>query len=120
MARADDHLRELLKLPLEERAHAAKILLESLGERPVFAEGTKPVDPRDLEDLVDPRSSGPASSDDELTELDDLASDGEELRAAVRSAVEAELEPLHELTRLLQRFAELASTTSRALRARAA
>jgi putative addiction module component (TIGR02574 family) len=32
MARAEDHIRELLKLPPEERAQAAKILLDSLDE----------------------------------------------------------------------------------------
>ncbi len=30
MARAEDHIRELLKLPPAEREHAAKVLLESL------------------------------------------------------------------------------------------
>jgi putative addiction module component (TIGR02574 family) len=34
MARAEEHLRELLKLPVEERAHAAKLLLDSLDEEP--------------------------------------------------------------------------------------
>jgi putative addiction module component (TIGR02574 family) len=32
MARAEDHIRELLKLPAEERANAAKLLLDSLDE----------------------------------------------------------------------------------------
>src|SRR5262245_38091059 len=32
MARAEEHLRELLKLPVEDRAHAAKLLLDSLDE----------------------------------------------------------------------------------------
>lgn len=32
MARANEHLQELLKLPVEERAHAAKLLLDSLDE----------------------------------------------------------------------------------------
>jgi hypothetical protein len=32
MARADDHLAELLRRPLEERARAARALLESLDE----------------------------------------------------------------------------------------
>jgi putative addiction module component (TIGR02574 family) len=34
MARAEEHLRELLKLPVEERARAAKLLLDSLDEEP--------------------------------------------------------------------------------------
>ena len=34
MARADEHLRELLKLPVEDRARAAKLLLDSLDEEP--------------------------------------------------------------------------------------
>jgi putative addiction module component (TIGR02574 family) len=34
MAGAEDLLRELLKLPVEERAHAAKLLLDSLDEEP--------------------------------------------------------------------------------------
>ena len=32
MARAEEHLQELLKLPVEDRAHAAKLLLDSLDE----------------------------------------------------------------------------------------
>jgi hypothetical protein len=32
MARAEEHIRELLKLPTKERANAAKLLLESLDE----------------------------------------------------------------------------------------
>jgi hypothetical protein len=32
MARAEEHLQELLKLPVEERAHAAKLLLDSLDQ----------------------------------------------------------------------------------------
>ena len=32
MARAEEHLRELLKLPVEDRAHAAKLLLDSLDQ----------------------------------------------------------------------------------------
>lgn len=32
MARAEEHLQELLKLPVEDRAHAAKRLLDSLDE----------------------------------------------------------------------------------------
>lgn len=32
MAHAEEHLRELLKLSVEERAHAAKVLLDSLDE----------------------------------------------------------------------------------------
>lgn len=32
MARAKEHVRELLKLPAEERANAAKLLLDSLEE----------------------------------------------------------------------------------------
>ena len=34
MARAEEHIRELLKLPLEGRAHAAKLLLDSLDDEP--------------------------------------------------------------------------------------
>lgn len=32
MAQAEEHLRELLKLPIEDRARAAKALLDSLDE----------------------------------------------------------------------------------------
>lgn len=34
MARAEEHLQELLKLPVEDRARAAKLLLDSLDEDP--------------------------------------------------------------------------------------
>ena len=34
MAQAEEHLRELLKLPAEDRACAAKVLLDSLEEEP--------------------------------------------------------------------------------------
>jgi putative addiction module component (TIGR02574 family) len=34
MARAEEHIQELLKLPLEDRAHAAKLLLDSLDDDP--------------------------------------------------------------------------------------
>jgi putative addiction module component (TIGR02574 family) len=34
MAQAEEHLRELLKLPIEDRARAAKLLLDSLDEEP--------------------------------------------------------------------------------------
>ena len=34
MAQAEEHLRALLKLPVEERARAAKLLLDSLDEEP--------------------------------------------------------------------------------------
>jgi putative addiction module component (TIGR02574 family) len=34
MTRAEEHIRELLKLPMEDRAHAAKLLLDSLDETP--------------------------------------------------------------------------------------
>ena len=34
MARTDDHIQELLKLPVEDRARAAKLLLDSLDEEP--------------------------------------------------------------------------------------
>jgi len=34
MARAEEHIRELLNLPVEDRAHAAKLLLDSLDETP--------------------------------------------------------------------------------------
>lgn len=33
MARAEEHLQELLALPVEDRAHAAKLLLDSLDEQ---------------------------------------------------------------------------------------
>lgn len=32
MAHAEDHIRELLKLPPDERARVARVLLDSLGE----------------------------------------------------------------------------------------
>lgn len=39
MARIEEHIEELLKLPVEDRAQAAKVLLDSLdGERDVGAE----------------------------------------------------------------------------------
>ena len=39
MARAEEHIQELLKLPVEDRAHAAKLLLDSLdGEVDADAE----------------------------------------------------------------------------------
>lgn len=34
MAHAEDHIRELLKLPVKDRAHAAKLLLDSLDDEP--------------------------------------------------------------------------------------
>lgn len=34
MARAEEHLEELLKMPVEDRARAAKLLLDSLDEDP--------------------------------------------------------------------------------------
>ena len=34
MAQAEEHLRELLKLPIEDRARAAQLLLDSLDEDP--------------------------------------------------------------------------------------
>lgn len=34
MARAEEHLQELLKMPVEDRARAAKLLLDSLDEDP--------------------------------------------------------------------------------------
>jgi len=34
MAHAEEHIQELLKLPIEDRAHAAKLLLDSLDEDP--------------------------------------------------------------------------------------
>jgi putative addiction module component (TIGR02574 family) len=34
MGRAEEHIRELLRLPAEDRAHAAKLLLDSLDEGP--------------------------------------------------------------------------------------
>jgi hypothetical protein len=43
MARAEEHIRELLKLPIEDRAYAAKLLLDSLddGTDDPEAEGLK-------------------------------------------------------------------------------
>ena len=38
MARAEEHIQELLKLPVEDRAHAAKRLLDSLDDAPEDAE----------------------------------------------------------------------------------
>lgn len=38
MTRAEEHLQELLKLPVEDRAHAAKLLLDSLDDEPEDAE----------------------------------------------------------------------------------
>jgi putative addiction module component (TIGR02574 family) len=32
MATVEDHIKELLKLPVEDRAHAAKLLLDSLDD----------------------------------------------------------------------------------------
>jgi putative addiction module component (TIGR02574 family) len=32
MATVDEHIKELLKLPVEDRAHAAKLLLDSLDD----------------------------------------------------------------------------------------
>jgi Putative addiction module component len=32
MAQAEEHVRELLKLPVQDRAHAAKLLLDSLDD----------------------------------------------------------------------------------------
>ncbi len=34
MASANEHILELLKLPVQDRAHAAKLLLDSLDEAP--------------------------------------------------------------------------------------
>jgi hypothetical protein len=34
VAGVEEHLRELLKLPLEDRAHAARLLLDSLDDEP--------------------------------------------------------------------------------------
>ncbi|MBA3394772.1 MAG: addiction module protein [Deltaproteobacteria bacterium] len=40
MVRAEEHIQELLKLPVEDRANAAKLLLDSLdGEADPDAEG---------------------------------------------------------------------------------
>jgi hypothetical protein len=141
MAHADEHIQALLKLPTEERARVAKLLLDSLDQAPsVVAQGTAgyPMSTGSLvaamaahfgdgQETADyPGNTGPDAdhggleSDDELADLDDLAADKEGLRAAVRAAVEAELQPLNELTRLLSRFAELARTTGHVLRARTA
>ena len=118
MAPAEEHLRELLRLSAKERVRAAKRLLDSLDEvftlpdEPVLiAVGTMPL-------LGSDADRGDLEPDEDLVDLDDLAADKEGLRFAVRSAVTAELEPLHELTSLLRRFAELARTTGDALRAR--
>lgn len=102
MARVEEYLGELLKLPVEDRAHAAKVLLDSLGEAP---EGTR---------------QGDACEGGSEEELEELAADKEGLRATVRAAVEAELEPLHELTGMLRRIAEGARATGHALQARGA
>jgi hypothetical protein len=113
--RAEEHIRELLRLPAKQRAQAAKVLLDSLDEATSpLASGTGTVSYEDLPHA----GRGELDSDDELAELDEVAADKEGLRAAVRAAVEAELEPLHELTSLLRRFAEHARTTGHALRAR--
>jgi hypothetical protein len=37
MAHAEEHIRELLKLPPDDRARAARLLLDSLEERPTSA-----------------------------------------------------------------------------------
>lgn len=34
MAQAEEHIRALLQLPVEDRAHAAKLLLDSLDDEP--------------------------------------------------------------------------------------
>ncbi len=115
MASVEEHLRELLKLPVEDRAHAAKILLDSLGDAPAHAHAER----TRLEESRE-GGSGPSGSEEDLEELEELASDKEGLRAAVRAAVEAELDPLHELTGLLGRIAELARTTGHALHSRTA
>ena len=122
MARGEEHLRELLRLPAKERVRAAQRLLDSVDEADLlpdepnpFAEGTQQ-GPDVEESLGSVR--GEMEPEDELTELDELAADQEGLRAAVCAAVAAELEPLHELTNLLRRFAEAARTTGHALHAR--
>ncbi len=130
MVRAEEHIRELLRLPARQRARAAKVLLDSLGESD-FAEGSPGLAHGSRSGAVNQRHSAEGSRkglsdtdyheqefDDDLMDLDDLAADKDGLRAAVRAAVEAELEPLHELTSLLRRFAELARTTGHTLRAR--
>jgi len=115
MERAEEHIRELLRLPAKQRARAAKVLLDSLDESiSSLAEERNAASHEDPPDV----DRGELESDDELAELDEVAADKEGLRAAIRAAVEAELEPLHELTILLRRFAELARTTGHALRAR--
>jgi hypothetical protein len=91
-------------------------LLDSLDESfSPLAEGVDTASDKDPHDA----DRSELESDDELADLDEVAADKEGLRAAVRAAVEAELEPLHELTSLLRRFAELARTTGHALRVRA-
>lgn len=114
MERAEEHIRELLRLPAKQRAQAAKVLLDSLDES--FSPLAEAIDTASHEPPGVDRDE--LESDDELADLDEVAADKEGLRAAVRAAVEAELEPLHELTSLLRRFAELARTTGHALRAR--
>ncbi len=111
MARVEEYLGELLKLPVEDRAYAAKVLLDSLGDAPARAEGPRRGDVRE-------GGSGPSESEEELEELEELAADPEGLRGAVRAAVEAELEPLRELTGLLRRLADGARTTAHVLQAR--
>ena len=148
--RSEDHIQALLRLPPEGRARAAKRLLESLADLPVahevplqpgiyrVKEGGFRVVKEDEDarhgiievedarhDIIDfltgsAPDHGGLESNDELADLEDLVTDRDGLRAAVRAAVESELAPLHELTRLLQRFAELARTTGHALRARTA
>jgi hypothetical protein len=107
MARVEEYLGELLKLPVEDRAHAAKVLLDSLGD--ARTDGPRQVD------------AGEGDSEEELEELEeleDLAADKDGLRAVVRAAVEAELEPLHELTGLLRRLSDGARTMGHALQGR--
>ena len=44
MASVDEHVEALLKLPLEDRARAVQLLLESLDEEPVDADARRRVE----------------------------------------------------------------------------
>jgi hypothetical protein len=125
MAHDEEHLEELLKLPAKDRARAARRLLESLEDPALALEGMEIGShselARRLLELTQPDiDRSDLDTSDELSELDDIASDREELRETVRAAIQSELQPLHELTELIRRFAERARETADALRARTA
>ena len=67
MARAEEHLRELLKLPVEDRAHAAKLLLDSLDEdeQDPDAEALRAVE-------LTRRARAVASGSEELIDVDEV------------------------------------------------